>query len=203
MKTYIILALLVCSAFTLPELQNVEAELPTELQVETTESALQYYYNFLKGVFLDKSSLMTPPLYKQCNSEWGSNYMGSKTVCQVGCLMSSMSMALAGLGKTINGQTVNPGNFNQWLRDHHGYSGNLFVWGAAESPFSLKYQGQKEGGSHAVDSKHITILNVHNGGHWVLAVSSTGSSYQVLDPGYQTSTYKNSEVVRAATYQIL
>mmetsp|Transcript_10849 Transcript_10849/g.10762 ORF Transcript_10849/g.10762 Transcript_10849/m.10762 type:complete len:147 (+) Transcript_10849:186-626(+) len=146
---------------------------------------------------------MAPPLYKQCNSKWGSKKMGSKTVCQVGCLMSSMSMALAGLGKKISGQTVNPGNFNDWLRSHHGYSGNLYVWGAAESTFKVKYQGQKQGGTHTIDSKHITILNVRNGGHWVLATSKSGNTYKVLDPGYQKSSYTTSEVVRAAKYQIL
>ena len=36
------------------------------------------------------------PLYKQCDSRWGSDIIVSKTVCQVGCLMSSISMGLAG-----------------------------------------------------------------------------------------------------------
>ncbi|CAI2381372.1 unnamed protein product [Moneuplotes crassus] len=203
MKTYIVLALLVCSVFTLTDVQEVEAELPTEFQVETTESALQYYYDFLKGVFLDKSSLAYPPVYRQCDKRWGSDYMGDKTICQVGCLMSSMSMALAGLGRTINGETVNPGNFNQWLRENDGYNGNLFRWSRMHAGFNLKYLGKKEGGDHDVDKDHLTIINVHDGSHWVYVVSKSGSTYEVVDSAFPTSTYESSEVVRAATLQIL
>jgi len=45
------------------------------------------------------------PLYKQCDSRWGSHRIGSssKTICQVGCLMSSVSMVLDGIGAKIDG----------------------------------------------------------------------------------------------------
>jgi len=49
------------------------------------------------------------PLYTQCNASWGGDPMGTNgpgersTICGEGCAMSSLSMALAGLGITING----------------------------------------------------------------------------------------------------
>ena len=75
------------------------------------------------------------PLYKQCDSRWKNDKMGtsSKTICQVGCLMSSVSM-------TIPGQ--NPKTLNHWLTNNHGYvSGDLFVW-ASVSHFGLHFDGK-------------------------------------------------------------
>jgi hypothetical protein len=71
------------------------------------------------------------PLYKQCDSRWGSHELGtsSNTICKAGCLMSSVSMALAGCGKSYN-----PDTLNTWLKGHGGYvSGDLFVWGSVKS----------------------------------------------------------------------
>src|SRR5689334_13092825 len=48
----------------------------------------------------------------QCNASWGNNPMGTNgpgersTICGEGCAMSSLSMALAGLGATIDGWSL-------------------------------------------------------------------------------------------------
>ena len=46
------------------------------------------------------------PDYLQCDKEWANDIMGSDndTICQVGCLMSSVSMAIAGYSIPIQGQ---------------------------------------------------------------------------------------------------
>ena len=38
------------------------------------------------------------------------------TICQVGCLMSSVAMALNFNKVLIGGQAADPGTFNEWLR---------------------------------------------------------------------------------------
>ena len=144
------------------------------------------------------------PVYKQCDSQWGSNTLGSSsTICKVGCLMSSVSSALASLGKTVNGKTANPGTLNEFLRANGGYQGNLFVWGAV-SRFGLSYQGQPTSASdikNHICANRVVILNVNNGGHWVLATGyDDASGYSVMDPGYSKSTYGFSEVQRAGVY---
>jgi hypothetical protein len=55
------------------------------------------------------------PLFTQCDVRWKNDIMGTKTICAVGCLMSSVSMVLNDCGKTINGGTANPKSLNQWL----------------------------------------------------------------------------------------
>lgn len=75
------------------------------------------------------------PIYKQCDSRWGSHHIGtsSKTICQVGCLMSSVSMVLKGFGKKLDGQESTPDSLNEWLKKNGGYaSGDLFVWSAID-----------------------------------------------------------------------
>ena len=64
--------------------------------------------------------------------------MGNKTICQVGCLISSVSMALNSRNLTIDGQDSNPGTLNAWLRTHEGYVGNLFVWKSV-NPLGLQF----------------------------------------------------------------
>ena len=44
------------------------------------------------------------PMYKQCDSRWGNQKLGTsaKTICDAGCAMSSVAMALGGIGKSYN-----------------------------------------------------------------------------------------------------
>jgi len=146
------------------------------------------------------------PLFKQCDGRWGGNALGSSSVCRIGCLMSSVSMALNGLGKSVNGQSPNPGTLNSFLRSNGGYQGSLFIWGSV-SRFGLRYIGQPS--SKAEIAKHIcannvVILNVNRGGHWVLAtgVSADRSTFYVNDPGYNRSSYSAGEVGVAGIFTL-
>ena len=134
------------------------------------------------------------PLYKQCDSKWGNEQLGtsSTTICKAGCLMSSVAMALSGTG-----QNYNPSTLNKWLKGHGGYvSGDAYVW-ASVKPLGLNYIGKVSNSNIAssLSAGHIVILNVHSGHHWVLAVSMSGSTIHVHDPGYSTTSYTLSEIV--------
>ena len=47
--------------------------------------------------------------------------MVTKTICEVGCLMTSVSEGLNGYNITIEGAAADPGTLNAWLRDNNGY----------------------------------------------------------------------------------
>lgn len=129
------------------------------------------------------------PLYKQCDPKWGNQQIGtsSKTICQVGCLISSVSMALTG-----QGHSYNPSTLNQYLKTHGGYvSGDEYVW-ASINHIGLVYHG-KVANTHIksnLDAGNVVICNVHNGRHWVLATGHSGDNIHVNDPGYSTTVYK-------------
>jgi len=152
----------------------------------------------LVALLLVIAASRTYPLYKQCDSRWANEQLGtsSNTICKAGCLMSSVSMALAGVGKNYN-----PSSLNAWLKGHGGYvSGDLFVWGSVNS-LGLSYVGKIANsaiGSN-LDANNVVILNVHNGGHWVLATGHSGNSIHVNDPGYSTTAYDLSEIVAGQT----
>ena len=151
----------------------------------------------------------TFPTYKQCDSSWGGINMGSAngtTICKAGCLMSSVASGMAGFGRKLTGGVVpNPKTFNAWLQANGGYSGNLYVWGAVSAPYTMSYQGQSDQISVTRDSickGLLTVLNVNNGGHWVLALGFDGDTFTVMDPGYSRTTYTAGEVVRSAAYKM-
>jgi len=45
------------------------------------------------------------PKYSQCDARWKDHRLGTsgKTICQAGCLMTSVTMMLRGFGKKVNG----------------------------------------------------------------------------------------------------
>ena len=146
------------------------------------------------------------PLYKQCDSKWGSNALGNgggKTICQAGCLMSSMAMYMSPKVK-IGGATITPGNLNAWLKVNGGYaSGNLFVWGSV-GKLGLSYVGKvsdKNAMKKYIDQGFGVILNVKNGGHWVLATGHNAAGFTINDPGATKASYTNAEVVGAGVYR--
>lgn len=149
---------------------------------------------FALAVIIVLASSRSYPLYKQCDSRWGSEQLGTSanTICKAGCLMSSVAMALTGCGKSYT-----PSTLNTWLKGHGGYvSGDLFVW-ASVNALGLSYIGKVSNANIAKElgANSIVILNVHNGGHWVLATSISGTTIQVNDPGYSTTSYQMSEIV--------
>ena len=145
------------------------------------------------------------PLYKQCDSRWGGDRLGSSgdTICGAGCLMSSVSMVLADCGKQVGGGVANPGTVNAWLRNNGGYvSGDLFVWGSVGA-FGLGFVGKAYNSNDIQNhfrAGRAVILNVNNGGHWVLMTGISGTNYLVNDPGFSRTSYGFGEVREAGIY---
>ena len=145
------------------------------------------------------------PLYKQCDSRWANDRLGtsSSTICKAGCLMSSVSMVIADCGKSIDGASATPKTLNSWLTRNGGYaSGDLFVWGSV-AKFGLSFVGMTSTHSRIAAYHYqgkAVILNVNNGGHWVLLTGISGSDYLVNDPGFARTSYPKSAVVTAGIF---
>jgi hypothetical protein len=143
---------------------------------------------------------------KQCDTAWGSAVLGSSTtVCSSGCTVCSIASALSGLGKKVGGVTPTCGNLNTWLKANGGFSGNAFVWTSVSSYgliFETNQQTSIASIKTAICANKIVILNVNQGGHWVLAKSYSGDVFTVMDPGYAKTTYAATEVTRASIYRV-
>jgi hypothetical protein len=149
------------------------------------------------------------PLFKQCNSSWANEIMVTTTICKVGCLMSSVSMALNGHNILIDGQLSNPHTLNQWLRKNGGYDNNddlyedivpkinpqRIVWLGSKIPGkSLSPEVVKQ---YLLSKNTVVIANVRDGGHFVLVVGfdETLTKWYVNDPGFDVEYYTYDQVV--------
>src|SRR4051812_40682830 len=108
--------------------------------------------------------------------------------------MSSYAMVL----KT-RGTNVDPGTFNTWLNAHNGYEGgDELVWAAGDAFGTAKFQNYFRGAGAmsqsamqaAISAGQPIIVNVRNGGHWVLVTGYiNGATYAVNDPGFSVNSY--------------
>jgi len=150
------------------------------------------------------------PAFKQCDSTWGSDVMINETVCQVGCLMSSVSMALNGFNVSIDGASATPGTFNRWLRTHSGYDDDNglneeVVPNLAPGRITWPVDGMHR--TNDLDMamirgyllrRRVVIANVLDGRHFVLVTGfdwADPSAILVHDPGFNTTRYHYSDVV--------
>lgn len=153
-------------------------------------------------------------LYKQCDTRWKDTMLGTgdSTICAEGCAMSSVAMALAAFNIKINGNLANPGLLNEWLNSNSGFvSGNLLVWNAVkklgmpmEEYVTSKSTMTKEQLRGYVDNCQPVVVNVRNGGHWVLVTGYTDSSlntWNTNDPGYYDETYKYTDMLKFVIYE--
>jgi len=162
-------------------------------------------------------------LFKQWDFRWSSDTMiwGNTTVAQVGCLMSSTSMALNGHAITIPSPETplragprvmsDPGSLNAWLKGHHGYVGRNDMVEAsipAIDPSHIDWS-QTTGPHHKSDISfeqiqvmlrdgQPVIANVLHGRHFVLVVGwdiAVPSTLYVNDPGFYRVSYDWEDVV--------
>lgn len=151
-------------------------------------------------------------LFKQCDPRWGSNLMVNETICAVGCLMTSTSMALHSRGIHLTNATDNiitPGTMNNWLQLHKGYDNDNDLDEVALEGLGqgVKYVGPIIPASLLSEDKvramllganNIIIANVDNGGHFVLVTGFDAKHkgyFYVNDPGFPRPAYNLTQIV--------
>ncbi len=161
------------------------------------------------------------PLYKQCDPRWGKDIIVSTTVCAVGCLMSSTSMAIGGKHIAVGGHISDPGTLNSWLKANGGYtSGNDLIESVVPKvdPRHISWPADAMHPTNNIPVTHIieylkqgrpVIANVMHGHHFVLVtgwdaseetpaavrgadVYSGVDTLFVNDPGFDRNTYSYS-----------
>jgi len=107
------------------------------------------------------------PLYAQGDSKWGGEYMGrsGKTIRQIGCAMTSTTMAL---NKT-SGKSFTPKDMNTYLNKNGGYTaGGCIYWGTAAGYVGKNYTG-KGYSQKTVDGElnagRPVVISVRSEGH--------------------------------------
>ena len=106
--------------------------------------------------------------YKQWDSRWKNDIMGTKTIGQVGCAMTSCANIIC----------WTPRDLNNYLRSNGGYTGNCIYWGKVPGISFVSFGSISDG---LFNNYHV-IGEV--GGHYVLltGIKSSGQYYS-HDPG--------------------
>lgn len=138
--------------------------------------------------------------WKQYEGPWTGVYLGNsgKTIKQIGCLATSVSMLIAKSGVPTILADFNPGTFVEYLSQHGGFvNGGNFVWSSASlvAP-TFKYQGQHSVSGYSKQQKLNKIVELMNDGcyitaevkgntgqHWVAIDAVAGTTIIMMDPG--------------------
>ena len=177
------------------------------------------------------------PHFMQCDDRWGEDMMGSPgpgtnhSICEQGCAMTSLSMALVGHGYQLpGGSEITPKSLNVWLKANQGYhcdAGNC-VNLVLDSPDRLaagkvRLVGEWGGsccggddGKPTLESMQenlalgdedflVYLAHVRNSSHFVLltAWNASAQMFDVLDPYYNATQYTYEDMSDVIIYSVL
>lgn len=137
------------------------------------------------------------PNWKQFDSKWKNNLMGSKTIGQVGCAMTSISILLRMTGLTQ--AQFSPAVLNEYLRNNGGYSNNSIYWSKVNNYVDswTHAGGATLSGSNntkiakikeLLNDGYYLVVSVKNKGHWVAITGYSGNEILMSDPGKSNAT---------------
>lgn len=173
------------------------------------EIILKHYNAAEKGYTLNATCVKTSSIegaegWKQCDPRWGNMYVGSKTICSIGCALTSISIQLARSGVPLNvSGEFNPGTFMQTHKSNGGFSDNIITWNVSriapnfkliashEALFGTKENKIKTLKKYAADGEYI-VLGVRHGvgqdiGHYVAYNDSSSDEIFIYDPAGNTT----------------
>lgn len=173
------------------------------------EIILKHYNAAEKGYTLNATCVKTSSVegaegWKQCDPRWGNMYVGSKTICSIGCALTSISIQLARSGVQLNvSGEFNPGTFMQTHKSNGGFSDNIITWNVSriapnfkliashEVLFGTKENKIKTLKKYAADGEYI-VLGVRHGvgqdiGHYVAYNDSSSDEIFIFDPAGNTT----------------
>ena len=144
--------------------------------------------------------------WKQYRGSWTEVPMGDsgKTIRQIGCLVTSISIQIARSGVKTNIQgEFNPGTFVEYLNNHNGFaSGGNFIWASAtDAAPDFKYQDAIYTSGWSRDQKLNKIKELtsqsgvyvvaevkgNTGQHWVAIDHVEGNTVKMFDPGSEST----------------
>lgn len=172
------------------------------------EIILKHYNAAENGYTLNATCVKTSSVegaegWKQCDPRWGSMYVGSKTICRIGCALTSVSIQLARSGAQLNvSGEFNPGTFMQTHKSNGGFIDNTITWDVSriapnfklieshEALFGTKENKINTLKKYAADGEYI-VLGVRHGigqdiGHYVAYNDSSTDEIFVFDPAGNT-----------------
>jgi len=163
--------------------------------------------------------------WKQFEGPWTTVLMGNsgKTIKDIGCLVTSVSMLLAKSGASVSiNSALNPGTFVEFLNSHGGIDGGgNYQWNVAtQLAPSFKFVDSIDVSYYSKGDKLAKIKELvgqtgiyvvaevkgDTGQHWVAIDSVNGDKISMMDPGSRStdmwSEYNWANTSRLAYYRV-
>lgn len=152
--------------------------------------------------------------WKQYDERWGGKYIGTKTIKQVGCMITSASIQIARSGTKINVSDFNPGVFMETIKANGAFSGNNWnnmsdsTWASIAPNFKLggeiTFSGSKSDKINQMkqyisEGKYIIVRLYHPGQHWVAITSVDGDKVMMADPGSEANEFTSKYSISTVT----
>ena len=152
--------------------------------------------------------------WKQYEGSWSGKYIGTKTLKQVGCMITSTAIQIARSGTTLNVSNFDPGVFLDTIKANNGVSGNSFnvndsSWKSIAPNFKvggvIEFSGSKQDKinkmkQYTTGNNYLIVRLYHPGQHWVAITGIEGDKVMMADPGSTatefTSKYNLSTVTK-------
>ncbi len=143
--------------------------------------------------------------WKQDDSRWGSQLIGTKTIAKVGCMVTATSIQIARSGTELKRNDFNPGVFVSTVKANNGFSGNNFnvddsTWASIAPNFkkvglitfkssdSLTTRLNKM--SSLISQGYYVIAKInHPGDHWVAIINVQNSTATMADPASDSTDF--------------
>lgn len=143
--------------------------------------------------------------WKQYDSRWGSQFIGTKTIKQVGCMVTSTSIQIARSGTELKVNDFNPGVFVSTVKSNGGFSGNNFnvddsTWASIAPNFKVGGMIEFTSKDSLNDkmNKMASLINqgyyiiariYHPGEHWVAITDVKNGKATMADPGSDSTNF--------------
>lgn len=142
--------------------------------------------------------------WKQCNSPWSNIKIGNsgKSVCEIGCLVTSIAIQIKRSGTIVTVNDFNPGNFINELNSKNGFvDGGNFAWrgweqiaphwyrDGANEYLPASWEGKVNRISELLQQGYYPVMCVKaQCKHWVAVTGVVDNNIIIIDPGYNNIT---------------
>ena len=142
--------------------------------------------------------------WKQCDPRWSNVPLGrsSLSVCDAGCLATSVAMLIAKSGVSTTISDFNPGTFVQTLNNNSGFDGALFKWNVTSVAPQITGFTYINASGKSREEKFNTIKSLVEQGyyvvaevkggiggtHWVAIDHISGNDIIMMDPSSHSKT---------------
>lgn len=151
--------------------------------------------------------------WKQYEGSWSGKYIGSKTMKQVGCMITSTAIQIARSGTTLKVSNFDPGVFLDTIKANGGVSGNNFnvndsSWKSIAPNFKvggvIEFSGSKQDKinkmkQYTTGNNYLIVRLYHPGQHWVAITGIEGDKVMMADPGSTATEFTSKYDISTVT----